>query len=111
MHIHIIKIKFKAQLIKDNGSGVKVDEVTKVPGLLYADDLAIFADSDDNLNKTFDVVNEWCKDCDLKVNAEKCNVFHFRKKIKDITNQMCFQNWRTNNPDNTIIQISWGGIE
>ena len=29
---------------KDNGLGVKVDEVTKVPGLLYADDLAIFDD-------------------------------------------------------------------
>ena len=65
------------QLLEDNGLGVKVNKVTKVPGLLYADDLAIFAD---NLNKVFDVLNEWCKDCKLKVNVEKCNVIHFRKK-------------------------------
>ena len=31
--------------------GVKIDEFTRVPGLLYEDDLAIFADSDDNLIK------------------------------------------------------------
>ena len=68
------------QLSKDNGLGVKVNKFTKVPGLLYADDLAILADSDENLNKAFDVVNEWCKDCDLKVNVKKCNVIHFRKK-------------------------------
>ena len=73
------------QLLKDNGLGVKVDEGTKVPGLLYADDLAIFADSDDNLNKAFDVVNEWCKVCDLKVNVEKCNVIHFRRKKTEQT--------------------------
>ena len=68
------------QILKDNELGVKIDEVTKVPGLLYADGLARFADSDDNLNKAFDEVNEWCRDCDLKVNVEKCNVIHFRKK-------------------------------
>ena len=50
----------------------------------YADDLAIFADSDDNLNKAFDVVNEWCKVCDLKVNVE-CNVIHFRRKKTEQT--------------------------
>ena len=32
------------------------------------------------MNRAFDVVNEWCKDWDLKVNVEKCNVIHFRKK-------------------------------
>ena len=45
----------------------------KVPELLYAEDLAIVADNDNNLNKAFDVVNEWCKG-DLKVNVKKCNV-------------------------------------
>ena len=59
-------------------------KLQKYQGYYMQMTLQIFADSDDNLNKTFDVVNEWCKDCDLKVNAEKCNVFHFRKKIKDI---------------------------
>ena len=70
------------QFLKDNGLGVKV---TKVPGLLYADDLAIFVNSDDNLNKAFDAVNEWCKDCDLKVNVEKCNVIHLIKKKTEQT--------------------------
>ena len=41
--------------------------------------------SDDNLNKAFDVVNEWCKVCDLKVNVEKCNVIHFRRKKTERT--------------------------
>ena len=74
------------QLLKDNELGVKFDEVTRVPGLLYADDLVIFADNDDNLNRAFDVVNEWCKDWDLKVNVEKCNVIHFSLKEKDKAN-------------------------
>ena len=39
---------------------------------MYADNLVIVADSDENLNKVFDVVNEWCKDNNLKVNVKNC---------------------------------------
>ena len=62
----------------------------------------------DNLNKAFDVVNGWCKDCDLKV---KCNVIHFRKKKTKQTRCVFKIGEQTIQTTQSYKYLNWGGIE
>ena len=47
--------------------------------LLYADDIVIFAESSDDLQKGLDVLAEYCKRWQLTVNIQKTKVMVFRK--------------------------------
>ena len=53
--------------------------------LLYADDIVIVSENEDNLQKMLTYVHEWCCKWDMKVNVEKTKIIHFRKKRKKIT--------------------------
>ena len=48
--------------------------------LLYADDIVIIAETDENLQIMFNVVNSWCDKWQLQVNEAKSKIVHFRPK-------------------------------
>jgi hypothetical protein len=48
--------------------------------LLYADDIALISDSEENLQKALDIVYRWSTQNIIKFNQSKSNVVHYRKK-------------------------------
>ena len=52
----------------------------KVPILLYADDIALLSESEDDIQKMLDILYEWSRKWRLQVNCSKTKVMHFRKK-------------------------------
>ena len=48
--------------------------------LLYADDLCVLADSAANLQNGLDILDNYCENWNLKVNAAKSKVIIFSKK-------------------------------
>ncbi len=46
--------------------------------LLFADDIALIADSTQALQAMLDTVTDWCQRWRLSINVEKANVVHFR---------------------------------
>ncbi len=47
--------------------------------LLYADDIALLAESEADLQQMQDRLHEWCSCLKLKVNVLKTQVMHFRR--------------------------------
>ena len=60
------------------GCGVPVEEET-VSLLLYADDIALMATSENDLQRMLDCLDQWCQRWKLVVNADKSQVIHFRR--------------------------------
>ena len=52
----------------------------KVCLLLYADDIVIIAENENDLQIQLDFINEWCKKWRLIINHNKSNVIHFGKR-------------------------------
>ena len=67
--------------IQNLSLGITVGD-RKVSILLYADDIAILAENEENLQTMLNKLNEWCKKWQLMINNEKSQVVHFRKKRK-----------------------------
>jgi hypothetical protein len=63
-------------------SGIRLTENTHVSALLYADDLAIIADSEQSMKKQLDALTEWCRKWRLVVNAGKTKIVHFRSPAR-----------------------------
>ena len=53
--------------------------------LLYADDVVIMSDSEDNLQKMINCVYSWCRRWRLCVNLAKTNVVHLRAKRQKLS--------------------------
>ena len=60
------------------GLGIDVDG-EKVPILLYADDVALLGESEEELQQMIDVMFSWCSMWDMTVNIEKTKVVHFKR--------------------------------
>ena len=61
------------------GSGYGIDiDGTKVSVLQYADDIAIIAESEEQLQNMLDILYNWCRVNKMQVNLEKTNVVHYR---------------------------------
>ncbi|KAH3813261.1 hypothetical protein DPMN_141714 [Dreissena polymorpha] len=58
--------------------GVKIDE-SSVSMLLYADDIALIANSEADLQIMLNQMHDWCKRWRVLINTEKSKVVHFRK--------------------------------
>ncbi len=71
--------------LKYTGLVVPVDDLT-VCALAYADDIALIADSPENLQKLISVLNDWCKKWRFVINPSKSNVVHYRNPPKVQTN-------------------------
>jgi len=63
--------------IKALGKGVSVGD-ENVGILLYADDIVLVANSEEELQEMLDTLNEWCASNRLQVNTSKSNIVHFR---------------------------------
>ena len=49
------------------------------------------------------MVNEWCKDCDLKVNVEKCNVIERKRQNEpDVSSKLENKLFRQHNLTNIL---------
>ena len=53
---------------------------------MYADDIVIIAENEDNLQHMLNHVYNWCCKWRLLVNRDKTNIVHFRKIRKPKTN-------------------------
>ena len=65
--------------LKTNCVGVHLGDLI-IHCLLYADDIALMAESEEDLQRMFDVMHSWCKKWRMKVNPQKSNVVHFRPR-------------------------------
>ena len=71
--------------IKDAGIGVKCgDDLVSV--LLYADDICLIAESEQELQKLLDILNSWCVKWKMQVNTQKSQIVHFRNNAKTRSN-------------------------
>ena len=50
--------------------------------MLFADDIALIAESEENLQEMLDCVHKWCNKWKLKVNCNKTKIVHFHTKTK-----------------------------
>ncbi len=57
--------------------GIQIDD-DLIAALAYADDLAIMAETERDLNLLLDVLNLWCQRNELSINMDKSKVVHFR---------------------------------
>ncbi len=71
--------------LKYTGIGVDVDNAI-VCALAYADDIALIADSPENLQKLLTVTYNWCNKWRFMINPSKSNVVHYRNPPKVQTN-------------------------
>ena len=69
-----------AKDLDETGKGIKLQEDLRVSSLLYADDLAILAESESDLQNQLDILEKWCKKWRMRVNVKKTKIVHFRIK-------------------------------
>ena len=63
--------------LKSLGCSIDIDGEV-VPIILYADDIVLLAENEQDSQQLLNVLNEWCKEWDMVTNLEKSNVVHFR---------------------------------
>ena len=70
-----------AKDLKEMGLGVSLDNIN-ICVLLYADDIVLISENEENLQKMLDYVSDWCYKWQMKVNVDKTKIVHFRNKRK-----------------------------
>lgn len=70
--------------IKASGHGVKING-EDVPILLYADDIVICAETEESLQALLKIMENWCNQWRMSVNADKTKIMHCRRKTDDKT--------------------------
>ena len=73
--------------ISELGLGIDIDG-EKVAVLLYADDLVILSETEDDLQAILDTLNIWCNTNCLFVNPEKSKIIHFRLRSRSQTDKV-----------------------
>lgn len=68
--------------IEQTGLGVDI-QGTRIGMLCYADDLAVMAESEEDLQHLLGVLSEWCQLNQMDINADKTKVVHFRTPSTD----------------------------
>ena len=71
--------------LKSLGCGIDIDGEV-VPIILYADAIALLAETEQDLQQLLNVLNEWCEEWDMVTNLGKSNVVHFRNSSVPRTN-------------------------
>ena len=66
--------------LRDKGVGVSIGGV-RVPGLLFADDLAVICETEDELRQALMYLDQWAKKKRFIFNAKKCGVLVTRDRI------------------------------
>ena len=60
-----------------SGCGIKLDN-DRISCLLYADDIALLAENEKDLQDMLDIVHTWCCKWKMKINYDKTQIVHFR---------------------------------
>ena len=68
--------------IKSSNIGLKIDNNLLVNILLYADDIVLLAENENDLQSLLFLVQNWCKKWRLEVNLSKTNILHVRNSRK-----------------------------
>ena len=68
-----------AKEINSLKSGVKLGAL-ELSILLYADDMVLVSENEQDLQKMLETMHDWCSKWRLKVNTTKTNIVHFRPK-------------------------------
>ena len=74
-----------ALYLKSLDKGITCGE-DKVCILLYADDIVLMAETEQDLQFLLNALNNWCASNDMVINVKKSNVIHFRTPSKQKTN-------------------------
>ena len=80
LYIHDLIVK-----IDSLNLGIDIDG-EKVGMLVYADDIVLLAENEEELQQLLHELNLWCENNKLEVNASKSKVIHFRIPSKPRTN-------------------------
>ncbi len=67
--------------LKYSGIGVNIDNLV-ICVLAYADDIALIADSPEDLQKLLTITYSWCNKWRFIINPSKSNVVHYRNPPK-----------------------------
>ena len=70
--------------LKENGPCLNIDDLL-LNILLYADDMVLLAESENDLQALLDILYQWCMKWRLNVNIAKTQVVHFRPSRKRCT--------------------------
>jgi hypothetical protein len=65
--------------LKSLDLGVKIG-TTSIPILLYADDIAVISECENDMKRMLNYVTEWCEEWQMKINMSKSKILHYRKK-------------------------------
>ena len=68
--------------IKNSNIGVRLDEGLLINILLYADDIVLLAENEEDLQSLLFIVECWCKKWRLEINLTKTNIMHIRSNRK-----------------------------
>ena len=71
--------------IKELNCGIQIGG-DNVSVLLYADDIAVISNNEENMQKMLDFISSWCKKWRLLINKKKSHFVHFRKRGTNISN-------------------------
>ncbi len=74
-----------AEALNASGKGIKLNEHLIIGLLLYADDLAIMAESEEDLQTLLNILEKWCKQWHMRVNIKKTKIILFRTKTQPRT--------------------------
>ena len=74
-----------AEGLKNLHKGVKLDNL-EISCLLYADDIMLMSESEEDVQAMLDYVHDWCRKWRQRINYAKSNVIHFRNKGKERSN-------------------------
>ena len=75
--------------IKEAAIGARLADLT-VGSLLYADDIVLLAESENDLQSLLNIVCSWCGRWRLRINKDKTQVVHFRKRVLRSEFVFCF---------------------
>ena len=67
--------------------GIETGIDEKISILMYADDIVLMADSEDDLQKMLDTLNNWTTLWHFEVNLDKTKVMHCRKQSTQVTDR------------------------
>ena len=67
--------------------GIETGIDEKISILRYANDIVLMADSEDDLQKMLDTLNNWTTLWHLEVNLDKAKVMHCRKQSTKVTDR------------------------
>ena len=66
--------------ILNSGKGIKLTDDLNIDLLMYADDIALVSENEENLQYMIDLVYNWCHQWGMSLNTDKSKIVHYRKK-------------------------------